>query len=287
MLEPASISKLITATAAYRADLDPDVAISHMRCNGALRLEGDYLWCPSPAGKLRGLKEAMAASCNVAFANLGLMVGGERLVQELRRYGFDQREEHGIFFGNILREPVRAKQLADLSIGLEYTQSTPLHAALIAAVFANGGYYLEPMLFSVRDGLLGISDQSKIEPRQTKILKDDWIEPLRESMHAVVQWGGTAHGIEPRDLTVAMKTGTAATPGRGYHTNYIGFLPYDAPKIAFCVRITGIWSSKVAGQASRGATGRLLRYLSRNPKLLKLENVNKQLQWTTAFEDAG
>jgi len=284
LLEPASISKLITTTAAMRADLDPDHEISRMRCNGALRLEGDYLWCPTPGGRLKGLNQAMGSSCNVAFATLGLMVGPSRLLDELHLYGFDSPERQGLQLGRILDQPQMKKETADLAIGLEHIACTPLHAALIAAVYANSGYRVEPTLFSARDGLLGISRRVSTVPERVRILDPEWLQPLRRSMEAVVDWGGTAHGIVPDGFPVAMKTGTAATPGRGYHTNYIGYGPKENPEVAFCIRITRIRSSRIAGQASRGATGRLLRYLAVNRELLDLQSDQENLQWTAAFE---
>ena len=62
-----------------------------MRCRGHERYAGELLYCPSIAGRLRGLDRAMAVSCNVAFANLGVRVGRDRLLAEFQRYGFDFR----------------------------------------------------------------------------------------------------------------------------------------------------------------------------------------------------
>jgi cell division protein FtsI/penicillin-binding protein 2 len=226
----------------------------------------------------------MASSCNVAFANLGLMIGPKVVMDELQRFGFDHVSEDGLILGKVVDQPEKKIETADLSIGLEHTQCTPLHGALIASVFANGGFRVEPTLFSARDGLLGISKQQDLEVQKERILPEEWLEPLQQSMLAVVNWGGTAHGIVPNDFPVAMKTGTAATPGLGYHTNYIGFGPVEDVKIAFCVRITRIRSSKTAGQASRGATGRLLRYLAKNSELLNSHSTDELMPWTVAFE---
>ena len=87
--EPASIQKLITATAAMRAGLDPDAEIARMTCGGSRATGAGSLWCPYPGGRLAGLGHALAISCNVAFANLGLRIGRAALLGELRRFGFD------------------------------------------------------------------------------------------------------------------------------------------------------------------------------------------------------
>src|SRR6185436_4818955 len=91
MREPASIAKLITVTAALRAGIDVDAVFRDMTCHGSVRLgDGDdgVLYCAAINGRLHGLDRALAVSCNVAFAQLGEMVGRERMLEEFRRYGF-------------------------------------------------------------------------------------------------------------------------------------------------------------------------------------------------------
>ncbi len=131
--EPASISKVITTAAALRAGIDADATIGRMTCRGSQRFEGGIVWCSHPAGHLLGLDQALAMSCNVAFANLGVLVGRERLLGELRRWGFDRGTIGVGPSGRIVRAEGNERQLADLSIGLEATDITPLHAALLAA----------------------------------------------------------------------------------------------------------------------------------------------------------
>lgn len=280
--EPASISKLMTTTAALRAGLDVDQEISKTVCDGAERFEGDFLYCPFPAGRLKGLKQAMAISCNIAFAELGVKVGAPALTRELRLFGFGRPDRWGMRFGRVLRRSFHERALADLSIGLEESEITPLHAALIAAVFAGDGRMPEPTLFSSRDGLLGVSNPypaaRSVGPR---IVEQEWLPIMRNAMRAVVEWGGTVHGVEPGDFRVAMKTGTASAPGLGYHTNYIGFGPISKPTVAFCVRVTGKRTSKAVRQASMNVTYRLLHYLARHRELLGKLPAEPRQNWMT------
>jgi cell division protein FtsI/penicillin-binding protein 2 len=48
-------------------------------------------------------------------------------------------------------------------------------------------------------------------------------------MEAVVTFG-TGASLAPLGFAVAMKTGTAAEPGQGYHVNYIGAGPLPDPR---------------------------------------------------------
>lgn len=262
LLEPASISKLITTTAGLRHGIDVDREISHMTCRGAKRYGDHYLYCAYRAGPLKGLNRAMAISCNIAFAEVGVHVGRQGILEELNRFGFNSDPRLPVVMGRTLQPAGDNRQLADMSIGLEATAITPLHAALIASTFANNGIRPLPQLVSARDGLLGLSPQLIDFPAGNRVLEQAWLPALLDSMRSVVLQGGTAYGVEPKNLQVAMKTGTAATPMRGYHTNYIGFAPLKDPKLAFCVRITNQGTSSRVRYASRVVTKRLLNSLA-------------------------
>jgi cell division protein FtsI/penicillin-binding protein 2 len=81
------------------------------------------------------------------------------------------------------------------------------------------------------------------------------------AMRAVTR-EGTARGVEPRGFPVAMKTGTASTPGKGFHVNYIGVGPWPEARYAFAVRITDQRSSRNVRWAARRVTARLLSRLA-------------------------
>jgi peptidoglycan glycosyltransferase len=259
--EPASISKLITTTAALRAGLDADAEIAKMECNGAERYHGGILYCSYKAGPLRGLNRAMAVSCNIAFANLGVRIGRTQLLGELRRFGFDRQAVSGINFGRVEGAIRNDRDLADLSIGLEATSITPLHAALIAAAFANGGIMPEPRVAHASDGLLGLSPVLS-ETEKGRIVVDPEMAAIGvASMEAVTRFGGTGYNLAPAGFTFAMKTGTAADGRTGYHTNYIGFFPVADPQVAFCVRVTHQRTSNRVRRASVMVMRRLFQNL--------------------------
>ncbi len=243
MLEPASILKLVTVTAAFRSNIDPDIEIRGMKCRGAKRYSGKILWCPSKRGKLYSLDHAMAVSCNTAFADLGVKVGWEGMLSELRLFGFDSRMSNPFPLGRIVIGRGDNRSLADLSIGLENTLITPVHGALIASVFANGGFWVYPELVSAVDGFIGLSPGG-VERiggigRGLKIVDDDWLPLIRGAMSAVTRHGGTAGYISPDGFPVWMKTGTGGNRRDGFHINYIGFGPGELGSIVFCVRVTG------------------------------------------------
>jgi peptidoglycan glycosyltransferase len=260
--EPASIAKLVTAAAAYRAGIDADAEIAKMTCTGVERYGGRPLWCAWPAGPLRGLDHALAVSCNVAFANLGVRVGEGRLVEEYRRWGFDGGPEalHGAS-GRVHTTPRTPRRLADLAVGLELADVTPLHAALLAAVVGNEGRLPEPALVTGSCGPLGLADAPSPVREGREVLEPALARRLGQAMEAAAIHG-TAAGLAPLTFPVAAKTGTAAEQGRGYHVNYIGVGPWPDPVIAFCVRVTHERSSPAVNSAAREVTRRLLAALA-------------------------
>ena len=260
--EPASIAKLLTTAASYRTLHDADALIQRMKCTGVERYDGKPLWCPSPSGQLAGLDHALAVSCNVAFANLSMLIGRERLLQEYRLWGFDAPADALLgAAGRIERPPELPRQLADLSIGLESTSVTPLHAAVLGAVIANAGRLAEPRLLSGGCGLAGLSDQPQPAPVAREVTSAALARRLTQAMGAVMAYG-TGAGLEPAGFAVAMKTGTASLPRLGYHVNYVGFAPAAQPSIAFCVRVTGQRSAHRIHLDAREITGRLLESLA-------------------------
>lgn len=257
--EPASISKIVTAAAYLRAGRDPDARLGGMRCRGHAFYDGEPVYCPYIAGPLRGLDRALAVSCNVAFAELGVELGRERVLDELRRWGFGRRLG-GFPGGRVVKNPVDDRELADLSIGLEASEITPLHAALLASVVANGGRLPEPSLLQSSDGRLGLHPRPVAYHDPEAVLEAPWVEEIDHAMRAVVD-RGTAMRVRTPGFPVAMKTGTASHPRYGFHVNYIGYGPLPDARVAFAVRITNQGTSKQVRYAAAEVTARLLRNL--------------------------
>jgi hypothetical protein len=257
-VEPASIAKLLTTVAAYRNGLDPDQRIKGINSVSAKRFDGGILYNPSALGILRGLSQAMAGSCNVAFATVGVELGWQAMVEEFQRFGFGADSS---WLGGVLRADGNDRQLADFSIGLEHTTITPLHAVLLAAAFGNGGYRIEPRFVAANDSFAGVSPRQTPPVTKEKIIEDEWLIPIHAAMQAVTNRGGTAAFVDTPDFAVAMKTGTGGNRRDGFHINYIGFAPVENPRIAFAVRVTGYHRSRDVRKAGYEVTKRLIREL--------------------------
>jgi membrane carboxypeptidase/penicillin-binding protein len=260
--EPASIAKILTAAAAYRAGVDVDAAIAGMTCTGVERYGGRPLWCAFPGGRLAGLDDALGQSCNVAFANVGTRLGASRMLDEYRRWGFGDGPSARLGSSGRIHTPPRTpRQLAFLSVGLELVDVTPLHAALLAAVVANEGRMPEPQLLIGACGPLGLTGVEDEAPASREVLAPAVARRLRQAMEAVAR-SGTGVGLAPPGFAVAMKTGTAAERGQGYHVNYIGIGPLPGAELAFCVRVTHQPTSAAVTTVARSVTRALLGALA-------------------------
>jgi peptidoglycan glycosyltransferase len=261
--EPASIAKIMTTAAALRAGHDADAEVRGMVCKGSQHYGGGVLWCGAPGGPLTGgLKQALAISCNIAFANLAVEVGWPAMVDELHRWGFDRPRDEMPGAGRVLKTEGTERELASLGVGLDLTEITPLHAALLGSVLA-GGEMAEPALVSADDGVLGLSPRPVAHPAPRRILEPAWVPLLQRALEGVVEEGGTAEGVAPESFPVVMKTGTASTPGLGYHVNYVGAGPLPNPRIAFAVRVTNQPTSPRVRDSAQDVLANLLEALGR------------------------
>ncbi len=181
--------------------------------------------------------------------------------------------------GRVHTLPRGDRDVADLSVGLEKADVTPLHAALLAAVVASEGRLAEPRLLLGEGGVLGLVDAGDGSPATREVLSAAVARRLRQAMEAVAL-EGTGGGLAPAGLRVAMKTGTAAEPGRGYHVNYIGMAPLPDPAVAFCVRVTNERTSPVVTTAAREVTRRLLHRLAERPGALRRAVQPSSGTWT-------
>lgn len=123
-----------------------------------------------------------------------------------------------------------------LSIGQGDILATPLQAAAWTAVFANGGDLVRPHLVKEIRSEREIESVSRQVIRQQVVPKDA-IDVVRKGMRQTVL-SGSAQSLQLSPWPIAGKTGTAEwRDGQPPHAWFVGFAPYDKPKIAVAVLI--------------------------------------------------
>ncbi len=224
---PGSIFKLVTA-ASMLEDAHMDPAFSYA-CEGALLDQGTRYGCNRIHGAC-DLARALEVSCNVYFYQAAKRLGIVTLAAKARAFGFGAPTGLSLG-GQELGGGVPAHGSILLSVGQGELTVTPLQAVRMAAVFANGGRLVRPLIFP----------QSPEAAPAPVCLGTPALEVIREGMKRAVLSGTASHAglIHWR---VMGKTGTAQVGlkperlgGPPPHAWFVGYGPEEAPTLAVSV----------------------------------------------------
>jgi peptidoglycan glycosyltransferase len=185
-------------------------------------------------------------SCNSAFAQMGVEVGPEAMIDAAEAYGFNDTipidltaPTRSVFPTDFERN---IPALAQSAIGQNDVAATPLQMALVAAAVANGGEIMVPhVLQEVRDSNQDVVDRFDDEVWRTAMDRGT-AQILREAMLGVVE-SGTATRLKVPGFEVGGKTGTAqlgTDPPRS-HAWIIGFggRPGEDPSVVVAAIVEG------------------------------------------------
>jgi penicillin-binding protein A len=236
--EPGSIIKMITLAGGHEHGLDMKKVVPY-QCDGSLKLrDNKVLYCWDKHGLVKDINQATAVSCNVGFAKLGLALKPADLIANLKQFGFDDRLTGTLplDLGKIKNSTIDDEYISKLSIGLDYLNITPLHAAMIASAIANDGVCITPRLVSGHKNIIGLPFGILPSVEYRKFMSDKTAHVLTEAMKDVVNNPeGTGRRAAVAAFPMAMKTGTAGKGAVGYDAVVIGFGPVPNPKVAFAV----------------------------------------------------
>ena len=230
---PASTFKLATTVMALR---DGAVTFaSHMPepCRGGFQYGNRFFKCWEPRGHgSLNLEQAIAASCDAYFYQLGLRLSVKAILAGGAYLGFGARS--GIDLPGELRPAFPDSGYYDrvygrngwtqavalnLAIGQGENAQTPINMVRFYATLANGGRLVRPHILA-----------GTLPPLGTVDLSDTTFLAIREALIAVVE-RGTARAVRLASLKLAGKTGTAQNPQGPNHGWFIGFAPADHPQI--------------------------------------------------------
>jgi penicillin-binding protein A len=249
--EPGSVIKVLTEISAFENGIDV-AAMFPMECGGFLILSGRQFFDWAKHGSLAGIHEALAVSCNVAFGKVGLAVGRDRLMAFMKKAGFDDSADLGIWrvpLGKHAGElPLNDYAVASYAIGLEYERINSLHLAMLASMLANHGRMAVPRLIRARHTILG-EPVGEVPPLKSEVIvSEKAVRAVLPSMRAVVESPrGSGRRAAIPDLPLAMKTGTAGEGKGGYDALIMAFAPADSPRIAIGVIAEDAGPAEFAG----------------------------------------
>ena len=220
---PGSVFKLVTLAAAL--ETVPDLYERRFDCTGSTVVDGNTIKCTGVHGS-QTIEQALANSCNCAFAALALELGGETLA----RYAADLGVSGSLSLNGAATTPGRFDAAGDGSAALAWSgvgQSTdlvcPLAMLRFSAAVANGGTAIQPTLLA----------GEKTEAHN--IMSTDMAEKLKAMMNfnvvsAYGEWNFPG-------LKLCAKSGTAEVGDGTSHAWFTGFLDDEAHPWAFVVLI--------------------------------------------------
>jgi len=286
--EPGSTFKIITlAMALEEGVVDMN---STFYCGGSVSVQGRNTpvkcWKSGGHGS-QTLTQAVQHSCNVAFVNIGRLIGEERFYDYAEAFGFFERTgdssvqltgRTGIDIGgesgsiwwseDVFCNPENLSQLAAASFGQTFN-ITPLQLVTAVSACVNGGYLMQPHLVNSVTGPDGsVTEYEPVEIRQ--VISEETSAKVREILEQVVgdSVEGTGRNAYVAGYRIGGKTGTSTKTTqeiagtKEYIVSFIGVAPADDPQIALLVLLdnpsseSGIYVS--GGQMAAPVVGKMM-----------------------------
>jgi len=244
---PGSVFKLVTAAAAIDNLENIDTMV--YQCEGEKLINGAKVTCPEAHGNV-DLKQALAQSCNISFAEISLELGGKTLQKYAEKAGFNSSlKVDGIKTaeGKVDVSDAEGGDLAWAGIGQYSDTANPLSFMAYVGSIANDGVRVTPTLISDK-GILSVLPGDGI--REKRILSEETAEKLGAMMRNNVTEVYGENNF--KGLELCAKSGTAEVGGdKKPHSWFLGYLDREDCPLAFVVVIeNGGSGSKVAGSVA-------------------------------------
>ena len=265
--EPGSTFKVLTMAAAL--DSGAITLENTFHCGGSAMIPGraQLLHCWRAAGHgSQKTAQAQQNSCNLAFANIALKLGGETFYEYIKNFGIMEKtgidlggESKGIFFDRALVVDTDKWGTASLTSGSfgQTFKLTPLQLVRAISAVVNGGNLMEPYIVSE---VLSSDGKTVLKQEPTEIrrvISEETSKTMCTLLQSVVQ-EGTAKNASVAGFSIGGKTGTSEKidvfDENGQRVldkivSFVGVAPMDDPQYIVLValdtpsRSTGIYIS--------------------------------------------
>ena len=287
--EPGSTFKSITLASALE---EGAVSLSDsFYCSGSTTIKGRtralHCWRSAGHGQ-QSTAEALQNSCNVAFANIGIRLGGEKLYEYVHKFGLTEKtgielggEASGIFFDEAtLSNPDSYASLSSAAFGQTF-KITPIQLVRAVAAVVNGGYVLEPHVVHQVLSPEGDVVETKGRTVLRQAISEETSQTMCQLLESVVSQG-TAKNAQIAGYRIGGKTGTSekidvfdedGNPVQDKIVSFVGIAPMDDPQYICLValdtpsRETGYYISggQMGAPTVRDVLADILPYLGIQP----------------------
>jgi penicillin-binding protein 2 len=279
---PGSSFKMVSAIAGLEEGIIDTT--TRIGCPGGFQYGDHFFKCLHVHGST-DIYSSIEKSCNTFYYSTVVKLGLDRWSKYSKLFGFGRKsgidipEEYpGIVPSTEYYNKVYGKNgwtkgfVVSLGIGQGELSVTPLQLAQYAALLANYGKSAKPHFLKA---FVNTKTQERINVKpnyyDTGISKHSF-DIVRKAMWLVVNGAGTAGNIRDPQLNIAGKTGTAQNPHGKDHAIFIGFAPYDNPKIAIAVIVENAgFGSTAAAPIARDV---IKAYLQKDKKQTQQNNFD-------------
>ncbi len=226
--------------------------------------------------------QILQVSSNICAAKIGIGMGGDKLYEGLRRFGFG--EETGIPLPGESSGTLRPRgrpwvqvETAAASFG-QGISVTNLQLAMGAAAIANGGKLMQPILVKKVTTADGEVVREAAPTVRRRVISERVAHVMAEMMVSVTEGEGTGTAAAIPGYKVAGKTATAqkTDPATGrysldkYVASFVGFVPADHPVVAIAVMVDEPMvehaGGAVAAPVFRQVAEMALKYMGLTPR---------------------
>ena len=244
---PGSVFKTVTLAAAIE-EL-PDLDSRTWTCEGSVTVGDETITCSGVHGE-QHIGEALANSCNVAFAEIAAELGASTLKKYTEKAGLtDRYSVDGILTaaGSFGFDAATAGQTGWAGVGQHQDLVNPCALMVYMGAVANGGKAAVPRIVDKTVNSLGLSNPIRRTKKTDTLISPSTAERLTELMAEAAK---TAYGTKRfPNMELCAKSGTAEVgEGQAPHAWFTGFLQNEDAPYAFVVLVeNGGGGSSVAG----------------------------------------
>ncbi len=234
---PGSTFKTVTAISAI--DNIPDIFTQKFTCTGKMQTNGGVIYCNEENGHgTITFEQALNQSCNVAFAQIALQLGAERLTATAEQLGFNRAMKMdgiNIAISKFDLTGADERGIGQAGIGQHTTLANPYHMLTIMGAIANGGTPITPYVVQSIATPGGITLHKGSAETGEAYLSASTAAKMLELMRSnTIHFYGDSRF--PNGMEICGKTGTAEVGGdKTPHAWFVGFSQNLETPYAFVV----------------------------------------------------
>lgn len=278
--EPGSTMKIFTVAAGLAGGAITPT--QQLYCEkGAMPLDNVVIRDTHPSEWLT-ISKVLAVSSNICAAKIALGLGGEKLYEAFRRFGFGEPTNVPLpgESAGVLRPRARPwvqVETASAAFG-QGISVTALQLAMAASAIANGGELLEPILIKKVATATGQVLREAVPKVRRRAVPKSAARTVSEMLIGVTEGEGTGIEAAIDGYQVAGKTATAqkADPKTGLYSldkfiaSFVGFVPAMDPAVVIVVMLDEPMvehaGGAVAAPVFRNVASMVLKYRGMTPQ---------------------